>query len=150
MGGEGSAYDSAFTDRHLLFTYPPATLVVFTPRSRIPVQAAAPLTIVISPAATVLVSLLSERAIGVRGWTPICTSLLVAGLSTLWEPVRATLVLGQVHLLLMLLVVAGALWIPPRCGGIATGFAAALKLTPLGFIASSPSPSPQSLRSGSS
>jgi alpha-1,2-mannosyltransferase len=67
-------------------------------------------------------------------WPSGATALLLA--AALWlEPVRSTLSFGQVNLLLMALVLVDALVLPrSRFGGVLTGVAAAMKLTPLAFV----------------
>jgi alpha-1,2-mannosyltransferase len=50
------------------------------------------------------------------------------------EPVKQTLRLGQVNLLLLALVVVDVLWAPARWRGVGVGLAAGLKLTPAIFV----------------
>lgn len=60
---------------------------------------------------------------------------LVAGVLMLTYPVFSGLFLGQVSLLVTLLALLDAVDLTPRwCRGVATGLAAAVKLTPLAFV----------------
>jgi alpha-1,2-mannosyltransferase len=120
----------------LHFTYPPVAAVVMAPLAVIPL-----------PVARIALSALTVCAVG--GCLHIVIRRLgaehtafPAGTTTaflavaLWlEPVRATLAFGQINALLMVLVVADVLVVRGgRAGGVMTGVAAAVKLTPLAFV----------------
>ncbi|SEG84003.1 alpha-1,2-mannosyltransferase [Saccharopolyspora kobensis] len=122
----------------LPFIYPPFAVLLFVP-----------LTWLSGDTAVVLVSVVSHLAILVTAYSlarsssyfapragqlAVATALLLPWL-TLIEPTRETLNYGQINLLLMGLVAADCLlprtrW--PR--GLLVGIAAAIKLTPLGFL----------------
>ncbi|KAA5836108.1 DUF2029 domain-containing protein [Saccharopolyspora hirsuta] len=122
----------------LPFIYPPFAVLLFVP-----------LTWLSEGGAVVVVSVLSHLAILVTayslarsstylapraGQVAVATALLLPWF-TLIEPTRETLNYGQINLLLMGLVAADCLlprtrW--PR--GLLVGIAAAIKLTPLGFL----------------
>ncbi|OHV48494.1 hypothetical protein CgIS1_05610 [Frankia sp. CgS1] len=156
LGGQavwdGSALYQVRTAAGLPFTYPPIAAVLFTPFAAIPLGVAEVVWAALTVAALIL--LLSRlrawlipptdtaraagvgRALGSR-WAP--PLLLVAALAT--EPVRSTIIFGQVNILLML-----AVWLDAGPGrrstpfarlppGALTGLAAAVKLTPLIFVA---------------
>ena len=124
----------------LLFTYPPVAAVAFTPFAVLPLGLAevvwSGLTVLAlvgllrAVRTSVVPSAAAVRALSSPWALPL---LLVAALAT--EPVRNTLVLGQVNILLVL-----AIWLdvqprPRRLpAGVLTGVAAAIKLTPLIFV----------------
>ncbi|WP_460957993.1 glycosyltransferase 87 family protein [Parasphingorhabdus pacifica] len=122
----------------LPFIYPPIAAVLF-----------APLHYMSGDAAVVTVSVLSHLSILVTAYCLASSSryvaphagriavatALVMPFTTLIEPVRDTINYGQINLVLMALVAADCLlprtrW--PR--GLLVGIAAAIKLTPLGFL----------------
>ncbi|GAA0593460.1 glycosyltransferase 87 family protein [Kutzneria viridogrisea] len=118
-------------DSPLPFTYPPVAAVVFAPLA----WASWPVSIVVITLAGLLAlsgsTLLIARELG----RPAACGLLAATLGLLTGPVRETLMLGQVNLLLMALVLVDCLlpvrrW--PR--GLLVGLAAAIKLTPAVFV----------------
>src|SRR5207342_2682077 len=77
------------------------------------------------------------QAMGIRGgWELPSLTMLCTG-ALLWlEPVRSTIALGQVGLLLLAVVVVDLLPLqgPRRWSGVGVGLAAGIKLTPLFFI----------------
>ncbi|WP_462187752.1 MULTISPECIES: glycosyltransferase 87 family protein [unclassified Frankia] len=157
LGGQavwdGPALYQVRTAAGLPFTYPPIAAVLFTPFAAIPLGLAEVVWAALTVAALIL--LLSRlrawlipptgtaRAVGARRalgsrWAPPLL-LVVAALAT--EPVRSTIIFGQVNILLML-----AVWLDAGPGrrstpftrlppGALTGLAAAVKLTPLIFVA---------------
>jgi alpha-1,2-mannosyltransferase len=132
-----SAYAMGYTGLALPYTYPPISLLVFTPLWWIGADAALIVMMYLSVAATfgtVLLALRSLRYTGTAGL--IGVSALVTGLMMWFEPFQLTFSLGQVNVLLMLLVVADcALPDRARGKGVMIGVAAAIKLIPLIFVA---------------
>jgi alpha-1,2-mannosyltransferase len=133
---------------HLPFTYPPIAAVVLSPLALIPMRAAATMFTLATIALTALVvgvfvlSASRERPARVRAdatapsWATGARAvawLLPAAL--LLEPVRNTLLYGQVNVALMALVSTDCLARSPRWPrGALTGIAAAVKLTPAAFV----------------
>lgn len=118
----------------LPFTYPPAAAILLVPLTLVPFAVASAGLTVVSIAslggALALSRASLDTAAGER--PPFLLLLLVA---LLLEPVRSTLGYGQINLILMALVCADLLprstrW--PR--GMLIGLAAAIKLTPAGFL----------------
>lgn len=118
------------------FTYPPFSAVVFAPLSAISTELTTILGYLGNFAVLYLVVLLSWRQLGYRTNRQL---YVVSGLLTViftWlEPVRTTVWLGQVNLLLMLLIVWD-LGRPEgsRLRGFGVGIATGIKLTPGLFI----------------
>ncbi|WP_434444965.1 glycosyltransferase 87 family protein [Lentzea sp. E54] len=108
----------------LPFTYPPIAAVVFLPLAALPVQLAWG----VLAAGTVLALRTSVRLVGGCWWAlPLLLCL---------EPVWRTVGLGQVNVLLMALVLVDVLALRgSRFSGVLVGVAAAVKLTPLVFVA---------------
>ncbi len=149
MGGEhvfGSGlYSSEITvqGRSLLFTYPPFAAVLFWPLSGLSTfigQITWDALNLAALAALIVVSIAAARA-----RTPVRTDwrtalLLLAPMGLLLYPVRIDLALGQINIMLTLMIVAD-LTMGVRCRGrnvprgVLVGLAAAIKLTPLVFIA---------------
>jgi alpha-1,2-mannosyltransferase len=117
----------------LPFTYPPIAAVLLVPLTWVPLWFASVLVTVVSVGA---LSLAVRSVLGSTGWRPRGSELAaVVAFAVLLEPVRETLRLGQVNLVLLALVVADCLvdrpWWPR---GSLVGLAAAFKLTPLVFV----------------
>ncbi|HVV13198.1 MAG TPA: glycosyltransferase 87 family protein [Amycolatopsis sp.] len=112
----------------LPFTYPPAAALLFVPLAALPSGFAWGLVTTAS-----VVSLAVVVRVCLHSWSK------VAGLTVLalvLEPVWKTLFLGQINLILMALVVLDVLVLAgSRWSGVLTGVAAAVKLTPLIFVA---------------
>lgn len=149
MGAEhvfGSGlYSSEITvqGRPLLFTYPPFAAVLFWPLSNVSTFAGQVIWDVFNLAALAALIVVSISA--ARGRRPTRadwrTALLLLGpIGLLLYPVRIDLALGQVNIVLTLMIVAD-LTMGVRCWGrclprgVLVGLAAAIKLTPLVFIA---------------
>jgi alpha-1,2-mannosyltransferase len=136
----------------LPFSYPPIAAVLLSPLALIPMGAAVALltlaTIVVTALVLRIFLLAAEqgrRARMVRGaaaetagapwptrWRAVACVLPAA---LLLEPVRNTLLYGQVNVALMALVAADCLVRSPRWPrGALTGIAAAVKLTPAAFV----------------
>lgn len=110
----------------LPFTYPPIAAVLLSPLALIPTGAATALFTVATIVMTALVVRIFSAGQAVS-W------LLPAAL--LLEPVRNTLLYGQVNVGLMALVSGDCLTRSPRWPrGALTGIAAAVKLTPAAFV----------------
>jgi alpha-1,2-mannosyltransferase len=119
----------------LPFSYPPVAAVLLSPLALMPMAAAATLLTVATMAlvAVALVVFLRSAAGPTAGRWRIVSWLLPAAL--LLEPVRNTLTYGQVNVVLMALVTADCLTPAPRWPrGALVGLAAAVKLTPAGFV----------------
>lgn len=117
----------------LPFIYPPVAAVLFTPLLLVPLAAASVLMTLLSIAAAARVVALTLRTPGHRAdrWRVAAALPLVL----LTDPVRMTLMLGQINLLLLVAVVTDALGGPHRrWRGALVGLAAAVKLTPLVFV----------------
>ncbi|MEY9873665.1 alpha-1,2-mannosyltransferase [Streptacidiphilus sp. MAP12-33] len=125
--------------RQLPFTYPPVAALLFTPLTLFPLQLAWG---VMAVASALTLGFVVRT--GVQGtyrpggrtvaWTP-AAALTFLGAFAL-EPVWRTFSLGQVNLLLLALVMVDVLLLPrTRWGGTLIGLAAAVKLTPLLFVA---------------
>lgn len=134
LGGEG-LYSFSLFDTNLPFTYPPFAAIVFVVLALMPVAT----TMVVVDAANLALLysavVLSWRLLGYRGGNTHLVSIGMAIALTWLEPVRMTLWLGQINLLLLVLV----LWDlgraeNSRLRGIGTGLAAGLKLTPAFFV----------------
>lgn len=111
----------------LPFTYPPFAAIVLSPLSLIP-PVAADLMVTVGTIAALTATL---RAFArPAGWS-LAWMLPVA---LLLEPVRSTVIYGQVNVLLMALVATDCLSGPRWPRGLLTGLAAAVKLTPALFV----------------
>ena len=123
-------YAGKFGPPGLPFTYPPFALLVFVPLAVLHEALASVLTFGLSAVALVAcVRWSQDYATRGRAGTWWLTVALAAGASVLVEPVRTTLGLGQVNLLLLALV----LGLDARGGlraGWGAGIAAAVKVTP--------------------
>jgi len=138
LGGQlwlhgGRLYDTVLVTREGTpesFTYPPLAAVLFSPLALAPLQVDGALLVLISIALTGIVVAVTLNS---QGYRPTAWGLAaIASVALLLEPVRTTLALGQINLVLLAAVVAdvllaGVLW--PR--GLLVGLASAVKLTPL-------------------
>ena len=131
----GATYTSTFAD-HLYFTYPPFALLFFSPLARLPLHAAVwgwDLCNVLALA--VGLSVLARRCVALSRPHAAVLGALVAGASCLaLEPLRNSLLTGQVNLVLIGAIVVDVFVVPPRFRGVLIGLAAAIKLTPLVFV----------------
>ncbi|MGW6695139.1 glycosyltransferase 87 family protein [Rhodococcus sp. NPDC054953] len=118
------------------WTYPPFSAVIFAPLRLFSPEMTTLLGYLVNFVALYLVVLLCWRQLGYRANRTlyVATGLLTVVLSVI-EPVRTTIWLGQVNLLLMLLIVWD-LGRPDgsRLRGIGVGIAAGIKLTPALFV----------------
>lgn len=122
---------------HLPFIYPPFATVPFTPMAWLPWQTVWLISTVMSLLALAFVIYLVARRVwptGDRQGAMLATAVLLPA-SLVLQPITDTLLFGQVNILLMALVVADLLVENPRWPrGVLIGVAAAIKLTPAGFI----------------
>lgn len=135
----------------LPFTYAPSAALLFVPMALVPTQVAWGVLTAVSVLAMALVirvaigSLPKTPAFEARWWSSPARSTLVFSVLMLGlEPVWRTVFLGQINLILMAMVVVDVLVITARgsggakaadLGGVLVGVAAAVKLTPLIFVA---------------
>jgi alpha-1,2-mannosyltransferase len=130
-------YDGTFTAHRLHFTYPPFALLVLSPLT----WASFAVTQIVLWTLSVLALALAVyvvcrrtrpdngRALAAQslGWASVAVVLI--------EPVRSTLDYGQINTMLLALVVVDLLVVPRRHRGWLIGLAAAIKVTPLIFLA---------------
>lgn len=124
-------------DFALPFTYPPLSAMLFAPLALLPVGLGKVVFTAVSLAALVVTLrvVLARVRPGLdsrASW--VLTAIAVAG-ALLLEPVRETLMFGQINLVLMALVTVDVLAKNPKWPrGLLIGFAAAVKLTPIAFL----------------
>lgn len=131
----GSLYDFAAAATGAPFTYPPFAGVLFAPLPAVPFGLLAVLwsvaTAVVVAGVAVLAAARSQYATARR---PELAGLVALALF-LSAPVSSNLRFGQISVFLAALVLCDALRVvPQRFRGVATGVAAAVKLTPLIFV----------------
>lgn len=112
----------------LPFVYPPVAAVLFVPLALVPLPV---LKVAWTAGSVVLLALVVRRC--APGLRPAVVALLVV-LAVGLDPVRTTLYLGQVNVVLLALVLLD-LTGRSRWRGVGLGVAAAVKLTPLLFVA---------------
>ena len=119
----------------LPFTYPPVAAVLFAPLALMSYPAANTLLTAATIVGVLGTLVLFLRSVDVGGRRLATIALAALPLALLLEPVRATLSFGQVNILLMVLVALDCL-LPrtPWPRGLLIGIAAAVKLTPAGFV----------------
>ena len=130
VGLEGSPNDQ-------LFNYPPFAALAFTVLALIPELVLRILVPIGNVALLLFVVHRSWRATGVHDDEDLRSLTWLSSGVLLWiEPVRTTIALGQVSLLLLALVASDLLPSskPRRWAGVGIGIAAGIKLTPLFFI----------------
>jgi alpha-1,2-mannosyltransferase len=114
----------------LPFTYPPFALLVFVPLALVPENAATLLMFLVSAAALVaVVRWCQDYATRGRAGSWWLTVALAAPAAVAVEPVRTTLSLGQVNLVLLALVL-GLDARATRWSGVGAGLATAVKIAP--------------------
>jgi alpha-1,2-mannosyltransferase len=123
-------YDTAAWTGGARFTYPPFAAVLFSPLAVASLATDGVVLTLISIALTGVVIVITLQAQGHR--LPVWGLVAITSLALLLQPVRATLGMGQINLVLLAAVVAdvllaSTLW--PR--GLLVGLAAAVKLAPL-------------------
>lgn len=124
----------------LPFTYPPAAALLFVPLAPLPIPVAWGALGSLSILCLALVVWLTLRAVGrPKAFTTTATAVVVlTALAIVLEPVWRTISLGQINLVLLALVMVDVLVLcarGSRWGGVLIGVAAAVKLTPLIFVA---------------
>ncbi|HEY0499329.1 MAG TPA: glycosyltransferase 87 family protein [Kutzneria sp.] len=120
----------------LMFTYTPFAAVIFTPLALLPLGAAGIVYTVVTVFLLLFAVARCWRWLGYRRDRAVVgIVLLSAGLALMFEPVRTTIYLGQINVLL-LAIVLGDLLRRRRSNwtGVGVGIAAGIKLTPLVFI----------------
>jgi alpha-1,2-mannosyltransferase len=137
-GGEAVLRGTPLYDGGILldlpFVYPPFAAVVFAPLTVLPVAVLKVLWTVLNLALVVFVVRRSAVAIGAPLGTAATTVLAAVVLAL--DPVRTTLYLGQINVVLLALVLADLTGQRnSRWRGVGLGLAAAVKLTPLIFVA---------------
>lgn len=131
-----SLYDFAAAGTGAPFTYPPFAGLVFLPVARLDTTVLMVGWTVLTVAAVVVIAMWCRRTAASCWRLPATLALpLLAVLLFLSAPVSSNLRFGQVSVFLALMILADSLKITsPRFAGVATGVAAAIKLTPLIFI----------------
>ncbi len=126
-------YKVVYAPTHLGFTYPPFPAVLFSPFSHLPLRLDQILFSWLSLVALFAVIAVSIRVTGegLDRRTVIWWSLLLLTPAGLLDPVRETLLLGQVNILLALAVIVDMTVVRTGRRGYLIGLAAAIKLTPL-------------------
>jgi alpha-1,2-mannosyltransferase len=132
-GGEHVlAGDPLYTGGVLLdlpFVYPPFAAVLFAPLALLPLGV---LKALWTTAGVALLALVVHRCAPRAGWPAVALAAVAA---TALDPVRTTLYLGQINIVLLALVACDLLGRPEgRLRGVGVGLAAAVKLTPLLFV----------------
>ncbi len=113
----------------LPFVYPPFAAVLFAPLALLPLGL---LKVLWTGAGIGLLAYVVHRC-APRAGLPV--AVLLAVVATALDPVRTTLYLGQINIVLLALVVGDLLGRPgSRLRGAGIGLAAAVKLTPLLFV----------------
>ena len=118
----------------LPFVYPPVAAALFAPLAVLPLGLLKVLWTAAGLGLLVAVVHRCGRSLGAP--LGVAGSVLLAVLATGLDPVRTTLYLGQINIVLLALVVGDLLGRPgSRWRGVGVGLAAAVKLTPLLFVA---------------
>jgi alpha-1,2-mannosyltransferase len=131
----GSLYDFVGQNGTAPFTYPPFAGLVFAPVYFLPFAWAAVLWCVLTFAVVVGMVIVAARHSEARFVSRQLTAPLLAVLLFASAPISSNLRFGQISVLLVAAILLDALHIASRrWRGIATGVAAAIKLTPLIFI----------------
>ncbi|MFG1782690.1 glycosyltransferase 87 family protein [Rhodococcus oryzae] len=131
------ALPPVFGNFALPFTYPPLSAMLFVPLELIPLGLGKLMFTLVSVAGLgVTLRVVLDRVrphLGARvSWT--ATAIALAAALQL-EPVRETISFGQINLVLMALVAVDVLTKGPKWPrGLLIGLAAAIKLTPIGFL----------------
>ena len=134
----GSLYDFILADSTYGFTYPPFAAIVMVPVSLLWWH----LAIVVSVSASVFVTgvilyWLVDPVARREGWTRWFAFAVAVCLAAVFEPLRETLLFGQVNMLLVAIVAVDLLLFVGKgraWGGVGIGLATAVKLTPGIFI----------------
>lgn len=137
---DASLYDYVTTGDQLPFTYPPFAALVFWPLAQLPWPVVATSWQVLNLLLVAAAGYLTLRLLGRTGTNanpaaaPLAAVPGIVALATacaLWlEPVRTTFNYGQINLLLMVLLLAGAVSTKQWIGGTSVGLTAGVKLIP--------------------
>lgn len=121
----------------LPFVYPPAAAVLFAPLVLLPLGLLKIVWTVLGVGLLALVVRRSAQSLGVAAGSGLVAATAAGvALATWLDPVRTTLYLGQINIVLLALVVGDLTGRPDsRWRGVGLGVAAAVKLTPLLFVA---------------
>ncbi|GAB09140.1 putative glycosyltransferase [Gordonia araii NBRC 100433] len=117
------------------YTYTPFSIIGFIPFAWMPMGAARVVWIAGILVALYLTIMISFRSLGRQvTWTLRAVAVALVAVFMLLEPVRTTIWYGQINVFLMVVVLADLLRGPDaRLRGVATGFTAGIKLTPMLF-----------------
>jgi alpha-1,2-mannosyltransferase len=119
----------------LPFTYPPIAAILFSPLSVAPKLVAVTVVTLGTIVLLGVVLRLFLRRLAVPGAGSLWSLAWLLPVALFIEPVRNTLWLGQINIVLMALVSLDCLAEAPRWPrGVLVGLAAAVKLTPAGFV----------------
>jgi alpha-1,2-mannosyltransferase len=120
----------------LPFVYPPVAAVLFAPLALLPIPVLKVVWTALQLALLAYAARCAARAVGVPPGSPTAAVVvLVTALATWLDPVRTTLYLGQINIVLLALVLGDLLGRrDSRWRGVGVGLAAAVKLTPLLFV----------------
>ncbi|GAA4008817.1 hypothetical protein GCM10022247_33790 [Allokutzneria multivorans] len=138
LAGRG-LFDAEFPPRPLAFPlpfiYPPISAVLFSGLTVLPLTALGFVVTVVTVLALMAACVVTARRCGMDEPAALGLGAVVSAAMVYAEPVRSTIDLGQINVLLMTLVVLDCLmkhtpW--PR--GLLIGVAAGIKLTPLVFL----------------
>ncbi|MBX5332664.1 DUF2029 domain-containing protein [Rhodococcus fascians] len=128
-------YEFALFDIGLPFTYPPFAALAFAPLALLSVTSAVTVVQAINLLLIYVAVVASWRALGYRSSTMYLVSVGLAVALTWLEPVRMTIWLGQINMLLLVLVLLDLTrGEGSRLRGVGVGIAAGLKLTPAFFV----------------
>ncbi|RZS37685.1 alpha-1,2-mannosyltransferase [Herbihabitans rhizosphaerae] len=119
----------------LMFTYPPFAAVLFAPLAVLPVPVVQVLVLALDLVLLYAIARLCLRRLTTaRGSELARLSLFAAGLAIWIDPIRITIYLGQINIVLLALVVFDLCGKRGRWTGVGVGIAGAIKLTPLIFV----------------
>ncbi|MBM7459422.1 glycosyltransferase 87 family protein [Rhodococcus coprophilus] len=124
-------------DFGLPFTYPPLSAVLFVPLALLPVTLAKYVFGMVSVAALVVTLrlVLGRVRPGLSDGVSWVVTAVAVAVALQLEPVRETVSFGQINMVLMALVAVDVLAVKPKWPrGVLIGLAAAIKLTPAGFL----------------
>jgi alpha-1,2-mannosyltransferase len=121
---------------HLVFTYPPFAAIAILPLALVGLETAKVALSTITLASVVLSLVVASRQVRAEGRAVGAAFVPLAFAIAIWlEPVRSTVSFGQIDGVLMALVIVDVLLLSNRrAGGVLSGVAAAIKLTPLAII----------------
>jgi alpha-1,2-mannosyltransferase len=118
----------------LPFVYPPVAAVLFAPLALLPLPV---LKVAWTALELALLAVVARRSARAAGVPPTAAAVVIlVSVATWLDPVRTTLYLGQINIVLLAVVLLDLLGRPDsRWRGVGLGLAAAVKLTPLLFVA---------------